>query len=394
MQSNTDRINLARAIGGDNWQTELVDERTYQEQQLRLIPDPTEDRSTYGTLKGNKERHTKEIFVDLEAQPDTPSRTQSVPPRPHLLAPVARNPNKSVEFAPTPDLFSGDQPSPAFLSADIEREDNDSVHEERPSSVEATSINATSQQQSRPLQDKLNNRYQEVYTSASAHNSRFPKMVHHQTRIMKQDEKVSAPDSDMQESSDDETGKWKSKSSVKDRLPQRSQDVTTAGQKRSYDESDDLDYDTKDLKDKTLSELQRDPFNKDPRDPSRTPVRDNHGNEMNLSQILDNLSKMTPDAQQEIFRMQTDDEWAQTGQWFVDRFQSHLKELIQTRLERRKVALKFEDRIRRRHKEVQHYQAGVQKELSELQEGGQGLLKDRKVGVGSRSGTPVKTGRP
>lgn len=386
--------NMARAIGGENWHDELIKEKEYLKQKLGHPPGMNQGNSK--TVRGGEfqENVTREMSFVKDAQPETPSRVQSVPPHMNLQAPIPQNPRKSVEFASSPDILGGNQDSPAFHSAEMAREDSIVVSSIRQNSVQAVPQTVAFHQKPHSLQDESNSWFRQSHASMNAHASRFPKMTGHQSRTFEQDQKVSAPDSDMQDSSEDEAVAMRLKTLETDKPLERSETSAVAGTKRTLDESNELDYDEQTLRGMNLSELQRQLFSQDPSEQTRVPARDGHGNEMSLNQMLENLSKMTTEAQRQTLHDQTDEEWSKTGQWFIDKFQEDLKQLMVVRLERRKLALKFEDKIRRQQREVEHYQAGVKKELDELQKGGDGLLKDRKVGGASRSATPVKANRP
>lgn len=384
---------IARAIGGTNWQDEVMKEREYQKQKLHNASGSIQENSRIETFKVFQENAAKGRLSGFDAQPETPSRIRSVPPHIDLPAPVPQNPKKSVGFASSPDILGGNQDSPAFHSAEMAREDNVGIFPARPNSVQTITQNIALHQKPHSLHDQSSSHSCQVYAGTNAHASRFPKMTGHRTRAFEQDQKVSAPDSDVQDSSEDETAVRKGETSESDNPFGKTVSSSVPGTKRSFDESNGLDYDEQMLRSMSLSQLQGQTFSRDPRDEIGAPARDSHGNEMSLHQILENLSRMTPEVQRRTFHDQTDEEWSQTGQWFVDKFQEDLRQLMGVRLERRKLALKFEDKIRRQQREIEHSQTGVQIELNELQKGGDGLLKDRRVAGGSRSATPMKASR-
>ena len=330
--------------------------------------------------------------IDFDDQLDTPSRAHSVPPpQPTMHAPA---PRRNVGFAAQPTYF-GDCPS--LRSAEIAAEDSPTKSVSRPNSAEPTVQRMAFHQKLQAPQSAQmpsNHRNRQGQSGQVLFHDRFHHMAGHLDQSVHREAKVSAPESDIQDSSEDERARVE---------PDRDDLInpfgppaagTIAGKKRSYDESNRLDYDSEDLKHKNLSELQTEPFIVDPRVPLNGPPRDNHGNEMTWPQILSNLNKVSEEAQRETFRTQTDEQWAETGQWFVDQFQADLKELMQVRLDRRKVALKYENLIRQRQREVEHQRSGLDKELQELQVGGLDLLKDRKAPGGSRSSTPMKPAKP
>lgn len=148
-----------------------------------------------------------------------------------------------------------------------------------------------------------------------------------------------------------------------------------------------LDYEPEALLTKTLSDLQNEPFLYDPAElHDSVPGGADHIH--TLDQQLSGLNELSEAKRKALFMTQNDDDWEQTGQWFVDRFQASVKQIQQIRLERRHLSLTFEDEIRQRHAAVRHAEDVVNKELKELHQGGGALLKGREPT--SRSGTPVK----
>lgn len=153
--------------------------------------------------------------------------------------------------------------------------------------------------------------------------------------------------------------------------------------KRSHAE---IDYDPNDLHDKAYAELDEVPFLTDPRGPAIQPAVGVQGPPPSAPQRLAALSQMRPEDQEALFRTLTDEDNEKIGQWFVHKFQDDLKKLMETRLERRKIALKYEAEAKRREKVVQVKIGDVEDELRQLRKGGGDLIQGRSVaGVG---GTP------
>ena len=150
----------------------------------------------------------------------------------------------------------------------------------------------------------------------------------------------------------------------------------------------DIDYDDEELRGKKYADLDQVPFLADPRAPDASPAMDPNGNPMPLSQRLVNLNKMDPKAQVAVFQSLTDDQNEEVGLWFVQQFQDNLKKLMERRLERRKIALKYELEARKRETEVQAKMQDVDEELKQLRTGGTELIRDKSVGA--VGGTPRK----
>lgn len=332
------------------------------------------------SINQHNERDRRISFGSDSMLPDTPSRSRSAPVQNDILAPVAR---KSVAIHSSPQFMN----SPVLRSEEIAREDSPDILQSRPRSALSGHRGMTLPQRSQQRQPLPHSQLRESQTAAPG---RFQTAGGHNRSIQMRDQKVSAPESDVPESSEDERPTHLDEKVTYPPVNSYIDKKLSDGRKRSHDEIDTLDYSPPDLKKKTLAQLQDEPFIQDPkRDPG--PQVDHMGNNVSLSQVFEKWSKLSDDVIREIFQSQSDDEWSETGKWFVNSFQADLKELMEVRLERRKIALDFEHKIRRRQREVEHYRAGLHNELRELQEGGSGLLKDRKMTTGSRSNTPMKT---
>lgn len=288
------------------------------------------------------------------------------------------NGNKAVAFVD----------SPSFRSADFARE-------ESPELLGPRTVKEQMKVHSLPLHPKAAPGQSEVNTSgvrkhhAESHSvlvpNRFQRVKGFADQGSQQEDTLNHQTSSIHEgpnSSDEDLNTHPNRSIQLDPLSRS----IPGSQKRPRDE---LDYDTENLKKKTLQELQNEPFCQNPRADNNAAPVDAHGNAMTLDQILTNLNKMNASQQEAVFRGQSDEEWSKTGTWFVEKFQADLKKLTDIRLQRRKVALKFEDAIRRRQAEVEQHAAGVDKDLATLQQGGQELVKDRKPA--SRCATPMKS---
>lgn len=374
---------------GENWEAEVAEERAYQAGHAGYVPTPQRGANAfnYTLAKGNM---AGRMSVELLDQPETPSRVRSVPPEHGKVhAPV---PKRTVGFVNSPQIMGGTTDSPQFRSEELAREDSPAMSISRPNSARPASNSMPIHQRAQQTQPNSHIRHQPNQPPYPQQPNRFQNMQSLRKRMMQQEQKVSAPESDMQDSSEDERAARTQLENLK-AAPKQVDNILLTGKKRPLDDINLLDYDADVLSGKKLGELQNEPYTQNPRAPAKTPATDSNGNEMKLPQILDNLSRMTQDQQQATLSTLTDDEWAQTGQWFVEKFQADLEKLMEVRLKRRQIALTFEDKIRRRQRQVEYQQSGVEKQLKELQEGGMGLLKDRPATAGSRAGTPLRTPR-
>lgn len=366
------------------WQGEVDDQRQFLAEKLVHTPQPKRPHER-GMHMGSRSQHPQAPTFDDRQEPDTPTRTQSAPPVSDA------EPNKSVRIATSHQIMNPS--SPSIVSSEMAREDSLQQPIARSNGVQPQARNTLVHARPQRLPPLLQGQMRQNVVLPT-HAARFQPISHHVQGGRQDNPKVSAPESDNQDFSGDERARSPQHFGNQEEHSITVQQGNLATRKRSHDDMNyELDYSLTDLKRKTLSDLQAEPFPQDPRAILQAPPTENMGNEMSLNQILENLSKVSGDTQREIFRTLTDEQWASTGQWFVDRFQTQLEELMKVRLERRKIAMKYEDMIRRRQRVVEQYQTQVGNELDELQTGGRLLVDGRKVPNGSRSGTPMKGGR-
>lgn len=156
--------------------------------------------------------------------------------------------------------------------------------------------------------------------------------------------------------------------------------ASTAGPSKRQREDQDLDFDMDVLTKKSISDLDTIPFTVDPRLPVAEPAVDATGTPMTLAAKLTNLTKMRPDDQRQLFRSLTDAEREQTAAWFLDKFHADVQRLMEVRLERRKVALRYELEVKKREKSVQTKMVDVEDELAGLRKGGGELISGKMSG--------------
>jgi hypothetical protein len=147
----------------------------------------------------------------------------------------------------------------------------------------------------------------------------------------------------------------------------------------------DLDYDLETLHSKTYADLAQETFLKDPGMPPPPPQVDNFANPMTLSQRLARLSGLDQQGQATLFRSLSDGENEEVGQWFLSTLQEDLKKLMERRLERRKISLRYEMEVQKREAAVQRKRRDIEGELNELKSGGGKLIEGRSA---ERVGTP------
>ncbi|RVX68696.1 hypothetical protein B0A52_07123 [Exophiala mesophila] len=147
------------------------------------------------------------------------------------------------------------------------------------------------------------------------------------------------------------------------------------GTKRPHDLG--IDFSPSTLAQKSFDDLDRIPFWLDPTMEEAPPAVDAHGNTMPLSAKLHNLTKMQVQDQTALFRSQSDVDREATAGWFLERIRDEMQRLMRVRVERRKVALRFEMEVKRRDRVVRTKISDVDEELEGLKKGGTTLIAGR-----------------
>ena len=139
----------------------------------------------------------------------------------------------------------------------------------------------------------------------------------------------------------------------------------------------ELDYDPQVLKRMTYADLDKEPFEKDPRTASTTPPVDEHGIPLTLQRRLGNLSRIKEEDVKAMFLNQDDQEWEDTGAWFMSQFRTQMIRLMETRQERRMIASQFEMEVKKRQAAVAARTGDVEQDLRYLKTGGKDLMEKR-----------------
>jgi hypothetical protein len=139
----------------------------------------------------------------------------------------------------------------------------------------------------------------------------------------------------------------------------------------------ELDYDPHVLKTMSYTDLDKQPFEKDPRATNTTPPVDEHGIPLTLHRRLGNLSRMKEEDVRAMFSSQKDQEWENTGAWFMGQFETQMRRLMEIRQERRMIALKYEMEVKKRQAAVAAKTGDVEQELRYLKTGGRELMDKR-----------------
>ena len=159
-----------------------------------------------------------------------------------------------------------------------------------------------------------------------------------------------------------------------DELPVVPSRPQTSTNKRSFDQ---LDYEREHLYQMEYSALDEVDFMVDPRHPLQPSAVDEHGAVITLEQKLEKLGNMNSEGQKALFLSLSDTEGEDVGHWFMETLADDLKSMMQKRLERRQVSLKYELEVKKRQKAVETKFTDIEHELKELKQGGGDLLQGR-----------------
>lgn len=106
------------------------------------------------------------------------------------------------------------------------------------------------------------------------------------------------------------------------------------------------------------------------------PLRDTNS----LQEKLEHYTfKEEQDAQVAFFDQLSFEQWEEGGDWFVDRFAELIKEIKNKRMEKKKIAQKYEEEISAREKLVRGKSDHLDREFRDMRVGGEGILRGKKV---------------
>ena len=155
------------------------------------------------------------------------------------------------------------------------------------------------------------------------------------------------------------------------------------------DETPTLDFDLPVLQSMSWSNLEQHPFSTDPRDPNTKPVHEAPANQLTLQGKLVNMPRMSSPDIRSMFACQTDTEREETGEWFMTQLREMMKQLLDNRVQKRQVSMKFEDEIKRQLAAVEKKEKEVESDLAGLKRGGTELIQDRRGGRRGSADTDV-----
>lgn len=148
----------------------------------------------------------------------------------------------------------------------------------------------------------------------------------------------------------------------------------------SASDSDQLDYSPRTLKTLPFSTLLSEPFDTNPRLPTpSTTIIASPTNPTPLTpeshlQTLHTLPTLSPASRTAFYASQTQPQWVETTAFFEKRLGELFEELRKARVERREVAVRFEEEVSTRMEEVQSCERGIGEALGEIRGRARGVL--------------------
>ncbi|KAL9625740.1 MAG: hypothetical protein Q9160_000060 [Pyrenula sp. 1 TL-2023] len=136
-----------------------------------------------------------------------------------------------------------------------------------------------------------------------------------------------------------------------------------------------LDYDSPVLANKSLKELQNEPYDVDPRSkPFQFTSFDAH-EATTLPEKLERLSSHSHDDHVPFFTTVNMAEWEECGDWLIDRFAALMGQLKEGRKARRQLAYRFEAEIRRQHDKTEKERTDIESMIQSMRTGGIGVMQ-------------------
>lgn len=150
---------------------------------------------------------------------------------------------------------------------------------------------------------------------------------------------------------------------------------TFADQKGNNKRPLQLDYDSPVLANKTLKDLQNEPYDVDPRaKPFQFTSFDAH-EATTLPERLERLFSHSHDDRIPFFNRANMGEWEECGDWLIDRFAALMGLLKEGRKARRQLAYQFEAEIRMQHDKTERERIDIENMIQSMRTGGIGVMQ-------------------
>ncbi|OBT66084.1 hypothetical protein VE03_05172 [Pseudogymnoascus sp. 23342-1-I1] len=147
--------------------------------------------------------------------------------------------------------------------------------------------------------------------------------------------------------------------------------------KRQLEDISTIDFDHETLFNMSYDELKKQPFDEDPNQVKTPATPSLECLPKSLDERMELFKTKSPEERAEFLATLSIDEWEEAGQWLMSQFGSVMVRVADARCERRKIAVKFENRLAARDAEVRERTDGVTASLTDLKNGGQDLLRGR-----------------
>ncbi|TID23760.1 hypothetical protein E2P81_ATG03327 [Venturia nashicola] len=141
----------------------------------------------------------------------------------------------------------------------------------------------------------------------------------------------------------------------------------------SVGEEPQLDYGEDVLKTMEYEQLRDEDYDMNPSKPSS--VLPAHEDSKPLPQRLEFAQKLEPDHQRTFFASLPLAEWEEAGDWFLKKFSDAVKKMTESRTEKRRLAIRFEGEVAKRHEHVASRKRGIDDALVEMSNNGRGMLR-------------------
>lgn len=137
----------------------------------------------------------------------------------------------------------------------------------------------------------------------------------------------------------------------------------------------DPDYDENVLYGLDYATLRDQPFDAKPGEHPPNKSTNLPPTDASLEDRLAMTSGESHERQGEYFSQMSKDEWEKSGDWFINQFTDLMKKMKEARQTKRDIAKKFEDEISVRQEAVRSKTEGIERVLSEMKTGGEGVLR-------------------
>lgn len=140
-----------------------------------------------------------------------------------------------------------------------------------------------------------------------------------------------------------------------------------------------LDYDENSLTKLKYEVLKNQSFDESPRAVASLPLPISHlAPDAPLADRLKHFATQSSKEQAHNFSRMSLEEWQESGDWFMERFQDLMASIRRARSEKRAIAQEFEDELAVREEAVRDKTDGLERMMRDMKTGGEGVLRGKK----------------